>query len=308
MTPRKSPDDATATSTPGNGGNKGTQGTAKTPSFSLWRSTPAKLGTPINRSAVTAASVTAAEKENGSIYMSVDVDIQAPESAIAGSEREELAAVSDLSDVEEDVVTAEQQSKPRAPPSSSSKRSARRLSKHVTPAKPSPRPMDPPEALDKEEQAENADADANANTDHDDNEHDDEEEYTFKAFIGHRWTEDSIEIEVEWDQGENTWEPEYNLQTDAPDALFAYWKDQGGRPENPYDPEMYEIFAVRKHSRDRKKLLVEWVGYGPKEATWLSSTAVEETAADVVAAYWEGVAESKTSKTSKKKKGKGTKK
>ncbi|KAK5994825.1 hypothetical protein PT974_03211 [Cladobotryum mycophilum] len=113
----------------------------------------------------------------------------------------------------------------------------------------------------------------------------DDEEYTFKGFINHRWVENSIEIEVEWDNGETTWEPEVNLHQDAPDALFAYWREQGGRPTNPFDPEMFEVFAIISHNKSRKRFRVEWVGYPPDEATWVSEKALEETAADVITAY-----------------------
>lgn len=115
----------------------------------------------------------------------------------------------------------------------------------------------------------------------------DEPEEEFKSFKNHRWVDNTIEIQVEWTKGSPTWEPERNLHRDAPDALFAYWKSQGGRPTNPQDPEMFDIFAIRKHSRDKKKLLVEWVGYDKKEMTWLPKAVVEETAKGLVDQYWE---------------------
>ncbi|KAL7920371.1 hypothetical protein ACQKWADRAFT_162915 [Trichoderma austrokoningii] len=130
-------------------------------------------------------------------------------------------------------------------------------------------------------------------------EDEDGEEYGFKRFVGYRWVDGSIEIQVEWDTGETTWEPETNLHEDVPDTLFQYWREQGGRPLNPVDPEMYEVFAIRKHNRNRTKLMVEWVGYEPSEATWASRKSVEETAKDIVDAYLESV---KTTKRRKKKK------
>ncbi|PNY24499.1 Uncharacterized protein TCAP_05564 [Tolypocladium capitatum] len=115
------------------------------------------------------------------------------------------------------------------------------------------------------------------------------DEYSFKRFGKHRWAGNSIEIQVEWVQGDVTWEPEANLHQDAPQSLFAYWKRQGGRPNNPSDPDLFDIFAILKHSKDRKRLLIEWVGFGPKDATWVSRAAVEETAPDVAAEYWASV-------------------
>ncbi|KAM4067484.1 hypothetical protein HRG_001404 [Hirsutella rhossiliensis] len=107
----------------------------------------------------------------------------------------------------------------------------------------------------------------------------------FKRFVQHRWAGDSVEIQVEWDEGDITWEPEGNLHEDAPEALFAYWKSQGARPTNPADPDLFCIFAIRKHNNNRKRLLVEWVGYGPEDMTWVSRRSVEETAPEMVAQY-----------------------
>lgn len=53
----------------------------------------------------------------------------------------------------------------------------------------------------------------------------DEEEYTFNRFVYHRWNGDSIEIEVEWEKGDTTWEEEAQLHQDAPEALLEYWEN-----------------------------------------------------------------------------------
>lgn len=123
-----------------------------------------------------------------------------------------------------------------------------------------------------------------------------EEEYGFKRFVGHRWVDNSIEIQVEWDTGETTWEPETNLHEDVPDTLFRYWREQGGRPLNPVDPEMYEVFAILKHNRNYTRLLVEWVGYESSEASWASRKVIEETAKDIVDAYLKSVKTTKGKK------------
>lgn len=120
-----------------------------------------------------------------------------------------------------------------------------------------------------------------------------ETEYAFEKLAQHRWAGNSIEIQVDWKDGDATWEQEAVLHQDAPDALLEYWESQGGRPTNPDDPDLFDIHAIRRHSKDCKKLLVEWVGYGPKEATWVSRAAVEETAPEVVAQYWESVKSAK---------------
>nr|UWK20120.1 chromo domain containing protein [Trichoderma polysporum] len=127
-------------------------------------------------------------------------------------------------------------------------------------------------------------------------EEEEDEEYGFKRFVGYRWLGDSIEVQVEWDTGEITWEPETNLHEDVPDTLFEYWREQGGRPKNPIDPEIYEVFAILKHNRNHTKLLVEWVGFEPSEASWASRKVIEETAKDLVDAYFESVKTAKGKK------------
>nr|UXE44010.1 chromo domain containing protein [Trichoderma aurantioeffusum] len=116
-----------------------------------------------------------------------------------------------------------------------------------------------------------------------------EEEYGFKRLVGYRWVGDSIEVQVEWDTGDITWEPEANLHEDAPEALFEYWSEQGGRPKNPADPEIYEVFAILKHNKNRTRLLVEWVGFKRSEASWASRKILEETAKDIVDAYFDSL-------------------
>ncbi|KAL7907367.1 hypothetical protein GGI35DRAFT_470586 [Trichoderma velutinum] len=131
-----------------------------------------------------------------------------------------------------------------------------------------------------------------------------EKEYAFDGFAGYRWAGDSIELQVkwvrdeeqdggaewegaeEWEGGKMTWEPERKLHEDAPEFLFAYWRAQGGRPENPTDPGLYEIFAVLKHNKNRTKLLIEWVGYERSEASWVPRKDIPATAQDIVDDYF----------------------
>ncbi|KAL7815178.1 hypothetical protein V8C26DRAFT_402637 [Trichoderma gracile] len=127
------------------------------------------------------------------------------------------------------------------------------------------------------------------NEEEDEGEDGDEVQYGFEGFAGYRWVGDSIEIHVQWDGGETTWEPEANLHSDCPEALFEYWRSHQGRPKNPRDPEMYEVYSILKHNRNRSRLLVEWVGFERSEATWVSRKVVEETAKDVVDAYFSSI-------------------
>ncbi|UKZ76809.1 hypothetical protein TrVFT333_004523 [Trichoderma virens FT-333] len=131
--------------------------------------------------------------------------------------------------------------------------------------------------------------------------------YDFVGFSGYRWAGDSIELQVkwkkdeehdsseewegaeDWEEGKMTWEPERSLHEDAPEFLIKYWREQGGRPENPTNPGMYEIFAILKHNKNRTKLLIEWVGYERSEASWVLRKDIPETAKDIVDAYFANV-------------------
>lgn len=116
-----------------------------------------------------------------------------------------------------------------------------------------------------------------------------EVECAFECFDDHRWDGDAIQIHVQWEGGESTWEDEITLHQDAPEALLDYWKSVGGRPLNPRKPDFYTIYAIRKHSKDRKNLLVEWVGYGPNDASWVPRAVVQQSAPELVNQYWQTI-------------------
>lgn len=125
--------------------------------------------------------------------------------------------------------------------------------------------------------------------DEEDDAESDDEEYTFTDLLDYRWKDDEIEIEVKWHGYPSTWEPEANLHRDAPDTLFKFWQSQGGRPDNPRDPDLYDIFAIRKHSPNRQKLFVEWTGYPPSENCWVPLKVVKQTAPEVVDKYFQSL-------------------
>lgn len=120
-------------------------------------------------------------------------------------------------------------------------------------------------------------------------ESDDEEAYAFNKLLDHRWVGDEIEMEVEWSRGSSTWEPEAILQRDAAGTVLEYWRREGGRPAHPKDPDLYTIFAILDHSGDRKKLKVQWTGFGPEDATWEPRKTVDETAPGIAEDYWNTV-------------------
>lgn len=114
---------------------------------------------------------------------------------------------------------------------------------------------------------------------------DDAAEYEIQALVDHRWDDDSIEVRVEWAQGGDTWEPEINLHQDANAMLLDYWKEVGGRPVNPDDPDLFHVARILRATPNGKKLFVEWVGYGPKERTWERKADMEEAAPEAIAKF-----------------------
>ncbi|KAG9497215.1 hypothetical protein J7337_012007 [Fusarium musae] len=121
--------------------------------------------------------------------------------------------------------------------------------------------------------------------------------YEFVRIADHRWVEDEkkenmIELLIQWKDGENSWVSEELLHTDNRQALFAYWRSQpGGRPKNPEDDDVYQVFAIRKH-RVRNgvpQVLVEWLGYDTPENTWENQDSIEEAAPKLVDAYFDQV-------------------
>ncbi|KAH7248138.1 hypothetical protein B0J15DRAFT_449412 [Fusarium solani] len=103
-------------------------------------------------------------------------------------------------------------------------------------------------------------------------------EHAFNSIIAHRWNGTAFELRIDWEVGPKTWEPEVTLHQNAPDALFAYWRAKGGRPDNPLDADMYDVYAIRKLSKNKRKVLVEWVGYEEKDMTWEDRKEIEKTA------------------------------
>lgn len=116
----------------------------------------------------------------------------------------------------------------------------------------------------------------------------DDEEHEFKRIMDYRWVDDRIELRVEWSDGERTWTDEEIFQEDAPEALFDFWRTfPNGRPDNPNDPGVYQVFAIRKHRthRGKKQVLVEWLGYDSSECTWENQNYIEQVAPDHVDDY-----------------------
>ncbi|KAL9561179.1 hypothetical protein ACKAV7_014534 [Fusarium commune] len=103
-----------------------------------------------------------------------------------------------------------------------------------------------------------------------------EKDVAIGEFIGHRVdTENStVDIRVEWQDGETTWESEWSLQERVPALVFKYWEKLDGR-DAATNLDTYHVFKILKRAPPSDKLgnsqhmyQVQWVGYRPAESTW----------------------------------------
>lgn len=117
-----------------------------------------------------------------------------------------------------------------------------------------------------------------------------------------RLLDGSVEMLVKWageSEEEATYEPEEEIQRGAAEALYKYWKLQGGRtkalfykPKNP-PAETYHVFKILSHQK-RKAVFefeVQWVGYPatPENTSKETETKLKKVCPQLVAEYWASV-------------------
>lgn len=130
-----------------------------------------------------------------------------------------------------------------------------------------------------------------------------DEECEVERLLKHRRLADgTVEVLVKWaDEPEEdaTYEPEEEIQRGAAEALYDYWKAQGGRTErlfykskNP-PPETYHVFKILGHQKQKTvfEFEVQWVGYPatPKNTSMETETKLKKICPSLVAEYWESV-------------------
>ncbi|KAI0858433.1 hypothetical protein F4860DRAFT_526931 [Xylaria cubensis] len=138
-------------------------------------------------------------------------------------------------------------------------------------------------------------------------EEDTREEAEIKRLLKHRMASDksgAVELLVQW-EGESeqdaTWEAEEEIQENAAETLYEYWKAQGGRisalfhkPKNA-PPETYHVFKVLRHERKNRgggfQFEVQWVGHPAThgETTMEAETKLKNIAPELLQEYWESV-------------------
>lgn len=106
----------------------------------------------------------------------------------------------------------------------------------------------------------------------------------------HRVNKDvaTVEFEVHWANGEKTWEPEWELQTQVPELIFDYWDAHKGR-EHATGLDVYHAFRLLKRAVSAEgkpsKYLVQWVGYRRADATWEPEKKLRQIAAGELSRY-----------------------
>ncbi|KAF0316392.1 hypothetical protein GQ607_016383 [Colletotrichum asianum] len=111
---------------------------------------------------------------------------------------------------------------------------------------------------------------------------DGEQQWDLRCIVSHRRLDshnssaghnpDHFELEVLWDTGERTWEPEIRVQQDAPKATFEYWDNLGGRPQFMHELEYWIPLCIVRHRlqkeapNDDEDYLIQWVG--ARDRTW----------------------------------------
>ncbi|KAI0441593.1 hypothetical protein F4803DRAFT_522724 [Xylaria telfairii] len=137
-------------------------------------------------------------------------------------------------------------------------------------------------------------------------EEDAREEHEIDKLLMHRMASDrsgAVDLLVQWvGEGESdaTWEAEEEIQENAAEALYEYWKAQGGRinalfhkPRNA-PPETYYVFKVLRHEKKNRggfQFEVQWVGHPAThgETTMEAETKLKNIAPELLQEYWEGI-------------------
>ncbi|KAF5227940.1 hypothetical protein FANTH_14638 [Fusarium anthophilum] len=99
--------------------------------------------------------------------------------------------------------------------------------------------------------------------------------YTVACLTGHELDEKTftVEFDVKWAK-----EPEWRLQEDIPELVFAYWKGKGGR-EKATGFTSYHVFRILRGPVGGK-YLVQWVGFPDfeDEVTWEEESKLRKVA------------------------------
>lgn len=94
----------------------------------------------------------------------------------------------------------------------------------------------------------------------------------------------SVWFTVEWNDGDESWEPEAAVQGHQPELVYAYWDAMEGGREGATKFDLFHVFTILKHrttrgsSRRRAKKIcykIQWVGYDVKDYSWEPAAKVD---------------------------------
>ncbi|KAI1798903.1 hypothetical protein F4811DRAFT_546626 [Daldinia bambusicola] len=135
-------------------------------------------------------------------------------------------------------------------------------------------------------------------------ENDEREEKEIQGLLQHRMVQDCrVELLVHWvgeSEDDATWEAEEEIQRGAEEALYAYWKAQGGRinalfikPKNaPVETyHVYKLLGHEKKIRGGFEFEVQWVGHPPTrgETSFEAESKLKKIAPEILEQYWKDV-------------------
>ncbi|KAJ2967418.1 hypothetical protein NUW58_g10458 [Xylaria curta] len=135
-------------------------------------------------------------------------------------------------------------------------------------------------------------------------EEDAREVHEVARLLKHQMAENGIvKLLVQWvNEGEEdaTWEAEEEIQQNAEEVLYEYWKAQGGRvnalfhqPRNA-PAETYHVFRVLRHEKKNRggfQFEVQWVGHPATrgETSMEAEPKLKNVAPELLQEYWESV-------------------
>ncbi|KAF9869313.1 chromo domain-containing protein [Colletotrichum karsti] len=97
-----------------------------------------------------------------------------------------------------------------------------------------------------------------------------------------------FQMRIRWKHDEPSWEPESNIQEDAEEALFEYWKTvKGGRLGAMVDKNLWHVLKVEKHRQKpngKVELSVAWTG--SPDRSWEPEDNIVQVARELVDDYW----------------------
>ncbi|KAH6693417.1 hypothetical protein F5X68DRAFT_227827 [Plectosphaerella plurivora] len=98
-----------------------------------------------------------------------------------------------------------------------------------------------------------------------------------------------LDVQVSWADGERTWEPEANVQEDAPDALFKYWRSVKGGRASALNSDMWHVLRIEKHRVKAGDVSVHVAWIGSPLRSWEPEDAVAGYAGAHLDDYWDSL-------------------